>query len=405
MYGIDYLKRKLKEKSEGVSKRYAYYDMHKRAREFGISDPGNLHWYKPVLGWCAKAVNSLADRLQVGEFRNDLFNMNEIYRLNNGDILFDSAMRAALIGSCSFIYVSADEDGYPRLQVIDGANATGIIDPQTNLLKEGYAVLEREDDWFHGKVVRDAYFTSEYTYVYEKGEEIMRVPNPAKYALLVPIIYRPGATRPFGRSRISRSCMSLVDGAMRTIKRAEVSAEFYAFPQKYVTGLDPDAQKMEKWKATISSMLTFTKDEDGDRPVVGQFQSAAMTPHNDMLRMFASAFAGETGLTSDDLGFVSANPMSVEAIKASHEQLRLEAVRARKEFGIGFINAGYLAVSVKDKMAYERSRIYDTKLMWQPIFAVDISNLGVLGDAVLKMQQAAPGLITEDKIRELTGIG
>ena len=101
--------------------------------------------------------------------------------------------------------------------------------------------------------------------------------------------------------------MAIMDGAMRTIKRAEVTAEFYSFPQKYVTGLDPDHEKMEKWRATISSMLEFSKDQDGDHPIVGQFQAASMAPHAEMLRMFANEFAGETGLTADDLGFVTSN--------------------------------------------------------------------------------------------------
>ena len=35
-----------------------------------------------------------------------------------------------------------------------------------------------------------------------------------------------------------------------------------------------------------------------------------MTPHTEQLRMFAALFAGETGLTLDDLGFVTDNPSS-----------------------------------------------------------------------------------------------
>ena len=49
---------------------------------------------------------------------------------------------SALISSCCFIYISSDEDNYPRLQVIDGYNATEIIDPITGMLKEGRAVIE-----------------------------------------------------------------------------------------------------------------------------------------------------------------------------------------------------------------------------------------------------------------------
>src|SRR5699024_2564410 len=144
----------------------------------------------------------------------------------------------------------------------------------------------------------------------------------------VPILYRPDAARPFGHSRITRACMSLMQGALRTLKRSEISAEFYSFPQKYITGIAQDAE-WDKWNATISSFLALTSDENGEKPTLGQFQQQSMSPYTEQLRTFAALFAGETGLTLDDLGFVTDNPSSAEAIKASHESLRLAARRAQ----------------------------------------------------------------------------
>ena len=112
--------------------------------------------------------------------------------------------------------------------------------------------------------------------------------------------------------------MSIQQGAMRTLKRSEVSAEFYSFPQKYVLGLDPDIE-LDKWKATISSLLRISDGENGNKPQVGQFTQQSMSPYVDQLKMLASLFAAETGLTLDDLGFSTENPSSVEAIKAQHE--------------------------------------------------------------------------------------
>ena len=183
--------------------------------------------------------------------------------------------------------------------------------------------------------------------------------------LLVPVIYRPDAMRPFGRSRISRACMSIMQGALRTLLRSEVSAEFYSFPQKYISGLAQDAE-VESWRATIASMLTFTKDEDGDKPTLGQFTQQSMSPFTEQLRTFAALFAGETGLTLDDLGFVTDNPSSAEAIKASHENLRLAARKAQKTFGSCLLNAGYLAACVRDDYAYSRQQLYMTKPAWEP---------------------------------------
>lgn len=400
--GIDYLKSKLVQKQGRVNLRYNYYEMKNFVRDFNIVIPKTWNFLKAVLGWSAKAVDALADRLVFTEFANDNFQLNQIFNMNSKDVFVDSSIISACIASCCFVYISPDEVGFPRLQVIDGYDATGIIDPITNLLQEGYAVLSRDQK--SKKPVQEAYFTAEYTQIFEAGVETMRIPNPAPYPLLVPIIFRPDARRPFGHSRISRACMEIQQAALRTLKRTEVTAEFYSFPQKYVTGLSPENELLDKWKATISSMLQFTKDEDGDHPTLGQFTQQSMAPHMEQLKMYASLFAGETGLTLDDLGFVGENPSSADAIRASHENMRLTARKAQRNFGTGLLNVGYLAACVRDNFPYLRKQFYETRARWEPVFEPDAAQLSGIGDAAIKIQQSFPDYFDEDKLHDLTGI-
>ncbi len=406
-YGIDYLRNKLAQKSIRVIRRYEYYEMKNLPLDPSPLIPTHMKGaYRSILGWCSKAVDSLADRLMFDGFEEDTdyFNMNNIFDMNNKDIMFDNAILGALISACDFIYISADENGFPRLQVIDGGNATGILDPITNMLVEGYAVLERDN---LDNPITEAYFVAGQTDIITRGNHKVvteSFTNNALYPLLVPIIYRPDSKRPFGHSRISRACMDLMDKARNTVTRAEVSAEFYAFPQKWVVGLSQDAEPMDAWKATVSSMLQFTKDDEGQHPIVGQFATASMTPHQEQLKMYASAFAGETGLTVGDLGFETANPTSAEAIKASHENLRLLARKAQRTFGTGFLNAGYLAACIRDNYPYKRNEIYRSVPKWKPIFEPDAAMLSGIGDAFGKLQQAFPDYVNEDKLEKLTGI-
>lgn len=400
--GIEYLRKKLTMKRPRVLKRYNYYEMKNAMVDFKISTPPELRYWQHTLGWCGKAVDSLADRIVFREFEADNFGLNEIYRMNNPDVLFDSAVLSATISSCCFIYISPDNNGYPRMQIIDGGNATGIIDPITGLLTEGYAVLSRDEN---KNPAEEAYFVTGRTDVYQKNRQRpITFTNSATAPLLAPIIYRPDAKREFGHSRISRACMSIVGSALRTIKRSEIAAEFYSFPQKYVTGLANDAEKIEKWKATMSSLMSFTKDEDGDSPTLGQFTQQSMTPHTEQLKMLAALFAGETGLTLDDLGFATDNPSSAEAIKAAHENLRLVARKAQRTFGAGFLNAGYLAACIRDNYPYTRQQLYLTKPAWEPVFEPDAAMLSNIGDGAIKINQAIPGYFGENNLRDLTGI-
>lgn len=399
--GMEYLKAKLNKKRTRVRIRYNFYEMKNVVYDLGISTPPDLRHWMGSLGWCSKAVDALADRLVFREFANDDYGMNEIFNQNNKDILVDSAVLGSLISSCDFIYITSDADGFPRMKVVDGYHATGELDPVTNMLTEGYAILEWDTN---DNPILEAYMVPGVSYIFENGKLVNMVTNKAPYPLLVPIINRPDAARPFGHSRISRACMSIVSSAVRTAKRSEIASEFFSFPQRYILGMDESAERMDKWKVTMSTLLRIDKDQDGGHPVVGQFQQQSMTPHSEQLRMFAGLFAGETGLTLDDLGFPSQNPSSAEAIKSSHETLRLAARKAQRDFGVGLKNAGYLAACVRDKFAYKRELVADVKAKWEPIFEPDSSMLSVIGDGVIKINQAVDGYFTKETLRDLTGI-
>jgi hypothetical protein len=161
---------------------------------------------------------------------------------------------------------------------------------------------------------------------------------------------------------------------------------------------------MDKDKASISSFLQFTKDDEGGSPTLGQFAQASMDPNINLFRMHAAVFGGASGLTMDDLGFVSENPSSAEAIKAGHEALRNTARKAQRTFGTGFLNAGYLAACLRDDYPYLRRQLYRTRVRWDPIIEPDAAMLSSIGDGALKINQAVEGYMGKDNLEKLTGI-
>lgn len=401
--GIDYLRKKLKRYRAGAIERQKIYNMKDDYFHQGVTIPPKLRMqYKATLGWGSKAVDSIADRLVFREFRNDVYDLNGIFNMNSPDILFDDAGRSALTNSCSFIYISEDNgSSIPRLQVISGDNATGILDPVSRLLTEGYAVLSRDDN---GEPYEELYFLPGITVYYIKRESQYYIAHNVDYPLLVPVIHRPDATKPFGRSRITPSAIYYQNYAKRTLERSDITAEFYSWPQKYVVGTSQESEPMDTWGATVASLLEFSKDDDGDKPSLGQFTVPSMSPFTEQLRTAATLFAGETGLTLDDLGFSTDNPSSAEAIKASHESLRLAAEKAQRDFSSGFLNAGFLAACLRDDFAYKRNQLYNTKPIWEPVFKPDASTLSLLGDGAYKLNQAFPGYFTGETLHDLTGI-
>ena len=402
-YGPDYLRRKLEYKRKRVLLRYRYYEMKNRLDYWSAVIPTNLRGnYSNVLGWCEQAVDSMAARLVFREFKNDLFKVNEIFVANNPDIFIPSAVKSALIASCAFIYIIPMTGSMPQIQALDGGDATGIMDTTTGMLLEGYAVLQRDQN---GRPVLEAYFLPGSTTFYQPRMAPQVVENSAPYPLLVPMVFNPDARRPFGRSRISRACMSLVKAALRTLLRGEISSEFYSFPQKYVTGLSPDVE-LDTARATIASFLQLTSDEEGNVPKLGQFQTMSMQPYTDQIKLYAGLFAGETGLTMDDLGFSSDNPSSADAIRAAHENFRLTAEAAQRTMGSALVNVGYLAACVRDRYQYKRYQLAITERpAWRPVFAPDAAAMASIGDGVNKINQVAPGYFGANNIEDLVGVG
>ena len=399
--GIDELRRRLAAKRTRVMLRYAYYEMKNQVRDLGISTPPALRMLNSALGWCASAVDSLADRMVFREFRNDVFDFNTLFADNCGEVLTGSACLSALISACSFIRIFHGEDGEICMESLDGGDATGVIDPRTMLLKEGYCVLSRS---IEKTPVLEAWMLPFKTIYYKYGKRIRTEEHSVPWPLLAPIVHRPDAMRPFGHSRISRACMSATASAVRTIKRSEISAEFYSFPQKYVVGLSRDTELPENWTMSMSSFLSLTEGEEGSKPTFGQFTQQSQEPHLAQLRMFASIFAGETGMTLDDMGFPSDNPSSEEAIKAAHETLRRKGRRAQATFGVGLKNAGYLAACLRDNYPYKRKALSLVKPIWEPLFEPDASGLNLIGDGVLKLNQAVEGYVSPQMLEDMTGL-
>ncbi|MBJ6748519.1 hypothetical protein JG675_09505, partial [Campylobacter coli] len=124
----------------------------------------------------------------------------------------------------------------------------------------------------------------------------------------------------------------------------------------------------------------------------------------EQLKTAAAGFAGEMGLTLDDLGFASDNPASVEAIKASHENLRLAGRKAQRSFGSGLLNVAYVSACLRDGFHYLRKQFVNTTVKWEPLFEADANTLTLIGDGAIKLNQALPGYVTGETIRDLTGV-
>lgn len=214
--------------------------------------------------------------------------------------------------------------------------------------------------------------------------------------LMEPLAHEATIERPFGSSRITRAVMGLTDDAMRASVRAEVAAEFMTSPQKFLMGADSDVlDGMSKWDAYIGNIFAVTKDADGDVPQFGQLAQGSMQPHIDYMRSLAARFSGETDVPVSELGVVSDNPSSAEAIYAAKEPLVVRAQNLNADNGDALANVALMALAVEHGTDYAtelRAGLGVQARFRNPAMPSIVSQ----SDAMVKMISALPWLAESD---------
>lgn len=405
---VDFLLDRLRKKSVNVRIKYQYYNAENSYVDFGISVPVKMMNSKPGIGWASRAVNTLSDRVVFDGFANDTFGINELFDEINAKRVLNKAKKDAHIAGVSFVAISETPNGVALIP-FTASEATGVVDDNTGLLSYGLAVLSwTGDDALAQSSVSEpkdyVVFTPEATTIYKNKKIDSITKNPTGRTMLHALTHGATASQPLGRSRITKTVRRIVQEVARVKRRYEIAGEFYSTPQRYVLGTEQDFTQEQKNKldSTIGKAWVFSKDDDGDKPEIGQLAQMSINQFEDNKKGLARDFCAETALTLRNLGYETANPTSVESLSAMSDDLLLEARASQDEMGE---QIKQIAISIRltlnksDKVPEDLENI---KAAWRPIFQVDV---GAAGDAVYKLIQAMPELAGSVQIYQMLGMG
>lgn len=394
-----------------AGEKYCYFNANQNVVDLGISMPKNFRGLKPGVGWASRAVNTLSDRINFDGFANDKVGINDLLDDTGAFTVFGKAKSDALIAGCAFIAVLPTEDSV-KLLPFTAVEATGTIDQRTGLLDNGLAVLR----WYQydpananargwskvGLVPQDyAVFTKDYTAYFINQQLAWITVNPTKRPLLHVITHRQSADRPFGKSRISNTVRRIIDEVGRLKVRYEIAAEFYSTPQRYVNGLADGSVDNATLEAALGKIWTITKDEDGEKPEIGQLAQMSINQFSDQKKDLARDFCAETALTLRNLGYETANPTSAESLSAMSDDLLLEAQACQTEFGREFREIAISARMAIDKTDSVPSGLRAIEAAWKPVFQIDVASAG---DAAYKLIQAMPELAGTTTLYRMLGM-
>lgn len=380
-----------------VQDKYEYYDADNDIRDYGISTPAKMVHLRPGIGWASRAINTLSDRVVFEGFVNDKSGINDYMETINGLRVVNNTKHDTYIGGCAFVAVSDDYETNKKILVpFTAMEATGCVDQTTGLLEHGLAVTRWAKPQPKNKVKGKRFapadymvFTPVYTALFINRELTEIVPNPTGRTLLHPLTRRASAAKPLGKSRISNTVRRIIQEVGRLKRREEIAEEFYSLPQRYINGLAEGAKKDSALDSAIGKVWAITKDDDGDKPEIGQLAQMSIDQFETAKKDKARDFCAETGLTLRNLGYETANPSSAESLIAMSDDLLLEATSSQEEMGRQIKEIAItlrLALDDNDEIPEALRQIVPA---WKPVFQVDI---GAVGDGVFKLFESMPEL-------------
>nr|DAV56278.1 MAG TPA: PORTAL PROTEIN [Caudoviricetes sp.] len=389
-----------------------YYRQKNKLKDLGISIPPQLRSLETCLGWPAKAVDMLAVRSRFDGFVYEDSEVEGIERIltdNRFRLMYPQAVSSELIHSCAFITVSAGAAGEPPVLVsfYSAENGAVIWDSRRKRVECGMTIVEVDDKTKAPTWVN--LYTDEAVIEMRKGAvwTANRLPHSQGRPLIEPLFYRPDLDRPMGRSRITRTVMSITDSAMRACLRSEVSAEFFTSPQKYALGVSDELiERMREdggWSAYVGNIFAMTDNpETGERPTFGQLAQGSMEPHISYLRNLSCMMAAETNCPITAFGIVQDNPSSAEAIRAAENYLIIEAESLNDTNGEALRNVGLLVHAIAAKTTVDR--LDDSIKSIRPKFKnPSMPSAAAQADAMVKRVSTVPWLAETDVCLEELG--
>jgi hypothetical protein len=398
----------LREKEPRVLDKYEYYNADNDIRDFGISIPKKMIGNRPGIGWAARAVNTLSDRVVFDGFANDTFGINQMLNEINGNLVISKGKHDAFIGGCAFVGIADDpETGRKMLVPFTALEATGVVNQKTGLLKYGLAVTRwaYPEDKRYKRILGPSDYTlfyPEFTAVFINKQLVQVIPNPTGRCLLLPMTHRASADRPLGKSRLTNTARRIIQEVGRMKRREEIAEEFYSTPQRYVTGLAEGAKKDPGWDSSLGKVWAITKDEDGDAPTIGQLAQMSIKEFTEAKKDKARDFCAETALTLRNLGYETGNPSSAESLAAMSDDLLLEAQHCQTEMGEQIKQIAITLRMAIDGVNTPQDALKELVPAWKPVFQVDIAGAG---DAMFKLFEVMPELQGTVAGYRMLGIG
>lgn len=402
------MSKKLDKHSSWHRDQYNYYSGKWSPSSLGIALNQNLDNKIQVnLDFSRIEIDFLANQLVFDAFDGDEWDLLDYFEIAGCDKIVKSAIKNSMIGSCAFVSISPGNPDHGEPPVVftpyTGYEATGIFNSRTGKLDAGMAIHDYDED---GKPESFLIFLPDGTYLKDKDGNITKSFDSSTGVQLVPFVYdQDVASRPFGRARTNLSQKNLAGSAIRTLKRSELSSEFFASPLRYIfTKIDEsgsgEEDALDVWNSTIGQLLEYRSGSD-ETPEIGELTASSPEPYIKQFNMFVEQYAANAGMNPQEFGVSPSNgALSADAEAERSRKMKNLIAECKVNYGISIKELVIHAASI---LGLEITPgMHRIRVLW--VNTVLDSDLGKIGDALGKLFTAVPELAETDYAYEKLGI-
>lgn len=281
--------------------------------------------------------------------------------------------------------------------IVNGDGSMRVSTPETGVASK---------DVFGNITFREQFADGTETYA-ENGEFFVKDPITEIWSetslRAFSIFYNANGNAPQGTSRLSPAIRSLIKAATRNQMRAEVAADFTAFPQRIINGFWEGMEAVTSEAATsmeggIDKVLAFPEGPQGQRLEVTQFAATDFTQFLKLKESFARDCASAFNIDVAELGVTTAVPSSADALYMSKEDLVVEIEAFEKQMSRTLQNLVEHLYAIESTFV---SGLAPAKLTWAEAATPSKASQA---DAFVKLAGAIPAMSSSRKALAWAGL-
>lgn len=306
-----------------------------------------------ILNWPRLVADSMEERLDREGFRlpgedGADAELERVWQANDLDEWSQQGHLDALVMRRAFVAVGSNEEDAdtPLVTVESPLQMFCEVDPRTR--QPAAAIKRFSSESPERDAAQFADFTTLYlpnsTHWFERGRsaqgwvEYDRDEHRLGAIPVSPLVNRPRLLAPYGTSELA-DIIPISDAACKIATDMMVSAEFHAMPRRWALGFDEDdfrdeeGNALNSWEVIAGRVWRSAKTKRDDGAEVGQFAEAELRNFHETIKLLAQTVQSLGALTATDMGFVSDNPASADAIRSAETRKVKRAERKQRSFG------------------------------------------------------------------------